>query len=625
MNKYCRSVFIFIIGLLFISCGTVPKQENQVWQKSSDKLFEILVQNDGFHVKVNTSAKLKNPVFHIQKVDMKDSKSSNYIDDSFVEMNLSSIGKETLYPFVKKSQIYKAYITYSKNGVNQTSKSINITATGGEGEYSFVAITNKNFYDTKNMELSFEKFINEPKGKIENPHFSGTITGVKDRTSAFIDKIELKNNKLILKPYMWKIKNKSFRLNLSYSFTYKGADFTKSVDTGKNEIYVDSNDKIDLSKTGLPVLYLSTDNGKDIVSRDKYVKGKIKIGNKTYETEIKGRGNTSWGQMPKHSMNLKLSKKASLLGMSSSKKWVLVCNYGDKTLIRNQYMEYLGEKVFNKLQWSPHYKQVNVYINGKYDGVYLFGERIDVAKNKIVVGDDGFLVEMNRREDEPFSFRTDHDVSICLKEPNKADKKEQARIRKIFRDAENALFGKNFTDSKTGWRAYFDETSFIDWYLLNEFSKNIDSAWFSSIYLYYDSKDGKIHMGALWDYDLGFGNVTDNNCHIPTGFYIKEKGVWYKQMFKDPVFVKKVVDRWNSKKADVLKSIKNQIPKFYLDIREASYYNTYKWPSFGEDTWREAPGFENRMTLESEVEYFSKWCMTRYEWLDEALNNLIKK
>ncbi|MCQ2587897.1 MAG: CotH kinase family protein [Treponema sp.] len=623
MNKICRSIFCFLTGLIVLSCSSLPKDEKQVWQKSSDRLYEICIQSDGIHVKTNASAKLRNPVFHVQKIELKNQKTTVESEDSLVEMHLSSTGKESVYPFVKKSQSYKVFITYSQNGTKQSAKSLNVVAAGGSGEYVFSAVTNKNYYNSEKMELSFEKLENTSKGKIENPHFSGNITGIKDKTPVYFDNIELKNKKLVLRPFMWKIKNKSFKLDLTYSFKYNGEDFFKSINTGKNETYIDNNAKIDVSKTGLPVIYLSTDTGKPIVSRDRYVKGKIKIGNKTYTTEIKGRGNTSWGQMPKHSMNIKLEKKASLLGMSESKKWVLVCNYGDKTLLRNQYMTYLGEKVFNRLQWSPHYKQVHVYINDKYDGVYLFGERIDVAKNRIVTGDKGFLVEMNRREDEPFSFRTDHDVSICLKDPKIADRTEQARIRKIFRDAENALFGKNFTDPKTGWRAYFDETSFIDWYLLHEYSKNIDSAWFSSIYLYYNSNDGKIHMGCLWDYDLGFGNVTDNNCNIPTGFYIRDKNVWYKQMFKDPEFVKKVVARWNSKKGAVLNSINKQIPKFYLDIREASYYNTYKWPTFGENTWREAPGYEKRMTLESEIKYFSDWCIQRYQWMDKSLNNLL--
>ena len=73
-------------------------------------------------------------------------------------------------------------------------------------------------------------------------------------------------------------------------------------------------------------------------------------------------------------------------------------------------------------------------------------------------------------------------------------------------------------------------------------------------------------MGPLWDYDLGFGNVNYNDCDKATGYYIKAKGIWYAQLFKDPVFVEKVKNRWNEKKEDLLKSINETLPNMYSNL-----------------------------------------------------------
>lgn len=379
--------------------------------------------------------------------------------------------------------------------------------------------------------------------------------------------------------------------------------------------------KIKPSKEPLLSIYINTNSGKDVASREEYEKATMKVGKNEYTLRIKGRGNSSWGQFPKHSYNLKLDEKLSFFDRPENKNWVLVSNYADKTLIRNLYCFYLGHEVFNRMLWNPTFKPVNLYLNGKYDGVYILGEKIDVAKVKIPVGKQGFLFEINRREDEYFNFRTKHDVSISLKEPDEPKKDEQARIRKIIQKAEDSMFAKNFADEKEGYAKYIDVDSFIDWYLINEFAKNVDSAWFSSIYVAYNPETEKLHFGPLWDYDLGFGNVNYNDCDKTEGFWIKEKSPWFKQLFKDENFRKKAKARWQEKRLELQKSIISQTNKLAGSVYNSTEQNFSRWPILGTYVWGNPNGFEDRTTYESEILYLQDWCTKRFNWLDKEIES----
>lgn len=60
-----------------------------------------------------------------------------------------------------------------------------------------------------------------------------------------------------------------------------------------------------------------------------------------------------------------------------------------------------------------------------------------------------------------------------------------------------------------------DENSVIDWYIVNEFTKNNDAIFFSSVYIYYNPEDQKLHFGPNWDFDISCGNINYNGCDNP--------------------------------------------------------------------------------------------------------------
>lgn len=144
----------------------------------------------------------------------------------------------------------------------------------------------------------------------------------------------------------------------------------------------------------LPVVYINTENGAEIVSKEDYINADLIIqGNETYNsetttlyngvTEIRGRGNSTWGQ-PKKPYKLKLDKKTDVFGMGKNKHWVLLANYMDESLMRNT-LAYNLSGAMGMEQMSTVY--VDVVLNGDFVGNYQFCEQVRVDSDRVDVFD----------------------------------------------------------------------------------------------------------------------------------------------------------------------------------------------------------------------------------------------
>ncbi len=350
--------------------------------------------------------------------------------------------------------------------------------------------------------------------------------------------------------------------------------------------------------------------------------------NSVFSLDIKGRGNSSWG-MPKKSYSLKLEKKSNLFGVASGKHkhYALIANYADKTLVRNKLAYYMGTDIFTHMDWNPHTKEVNLIVNGRYYGLYMLTERIKINKSLVNITDiskddgGGWIVEVDEREDEIHTWWTSHNSAFSLKDPDDWDGWE--KIKDYIDSVESILYGDDFEDSESGWRKYLDEDSFIDWYIVNEVAKNVDAAWYTSVYMYYNPDDGKIHMGPLWDFDIGFGNIDYNGCDSTDGFWIKNRG-WYIRLFEDSGFVTAVKNRWNEKKSELkgLITDSGKIEAMADSIEKDALVNFTRFPILGIYVWPNAAGYEDRITYQSEIDYLKEWLGARIEWLDESINAL---
>ncbi len=381
---------------------------------------------------------------------------------------------------------------------------------------------------------------------------------------------------------------------------------------------------------GIPRMYITTKSGLAIKSRDSWIKGTfdLKEGKKTLcsgKTKIKGHGNSTWSYHHKKAYGLKLDKPNELLGMSSSRKWILLNPYWDKSLLRNDFGLNIGHTIYKNQLWIPSVRDIEVVMNGKYLGVYELAEQIRIAPNRVNIPDiskkhnGGYVAEVDCHMKEIRNFySTVNQVPFNIKYPKKISDKLYTQIKDHIEKTEQVLYSADFLNPRTGYRKYIDTKSVIDWYLVNEITKNHDAKFHSSVYMVYDPKDKLFHMGPLWDFDISCGNINYDGCENPEGFYIKNAR-WIEQMFKDPQFIKELQDRWNKTKNDLYKSIQTYIPEHARYLNQARLYNFKAWKLIGVKIW---PDYVVPKTYQGEVDYLQSWLIKRYKWMDTAIQNL---
>ena len=390
-----------------------------------------------------------------------------------------------------------------------------------------------------------------------------------------------------------------------------------------------------LDFTGLPILYVDT-QGSEINSKDDYVDGNVSIiGSNDFpdlsstEMKIKGRGNSTWWQggigrpdNMKKPYQIKFGDKTKVLNMPKDKKWVLLAEISDISLIRNKIVREIAN--MGSFDYVPQSEYTELFINNKHAGTYLIGQKVEESKNRVNIGDDGYLVEIDtdahgRIEEDDVYFRSNvwsshyKDGVFNIKEPSlDFDSEKFNLIKGHINSFEDALFGDNFKDPDIGYRSFIDLPSFIDWFLVNEISKNQDAASFSSIYFNYIPGE-KIKMGPIWDFDLAFGNVNYSNAENPEGFWIKDN-LWYKRMFEDPYFKQMVQERFDYYNNN-LSLILSKISGFETYLSKSQKKNFELYPSLldpNSEVWPVPARFDNHHGY---VEYLKTWLDARMEWL----------
>jgi hypothetical protein len=384
-------------------------------------------------------------------------------------------------------------------------------------------------------------------------------------------------------------------------------------------------------RANLPVLRIVTDNVAPIVSKDVYISGQMNLESNVAGAaavigglQIRGRGNSTWG-MPKKPYRLKLTDRQSLLGMPSSRDWVLLANYSDKTLLRNALALGLGEQI--GLAWTPRFAFVEVYLNNRYDGVYLLAENVKVAADRVAIDelaeDDvaadvitgGYLLEVDFRRDGYTMTSATAQLPIVFQDPEEPAPAQEAYIKGYIDAFEAALHSGSFTNPTTGYAAYIDVDSFVRWYLVNELFRNVDANMWSSCWMY-KPRGGKLFMGPLWDFDLAAGNADYNDAFLTSGWHIRS-GPWFSRLFQDPAFLARVRQMWNEIKADELPAMFESLNSNSASLQQAQLNNFQRWPILESYVW---PNYRIPGSYTGEIEYLRTWLTARMAWIDSQLN-----
>lgn len=282
--------------------------------------------------------------------------------------------------------------------------------------------------------------------------------------------------------------------------------------------------------TNIPTVAFNTPGMAQITSKDdKHPDSQIFViydgGTKLLEKsgQMKGRGNASWG-MPKKPFQIKFDKKQQILpdAPATAKKWTLINNYGDKTLMRNKVAFDMSREA--GMAYTPYCRFVDVIYNGEYEGCYQLCDQVEVNPGRVeltemepedIAGDaltGGYFLEVDGYADQEASwFMSDHDIPVTIKSPDEDDitAQQSAYIKNHFQKMEKALWSSKFTDPDEGYRRYIDLESFLRYVIVCELDGNTDTFW--STYMSKERGSDRFVFGPIWDIDLGFDN--DNRTY----------------------------------------------------------------------------------------------------------------
>lgn len=349
--------------------------------------------------------------------------------------------------------------------------------------------------------------------------------------------------------------------------------------------------------TGLATVYIDTNEGATVNSKEIDWEGRFTMtagpvaGTSTagctaqsdLVMKVSGRGNYTW-TLDKKPYKINLDKKKNLCGMGEAKKWALIANHYDRSLLRNTVAMEIAQG-FDNLAYTPDSVPVEVYVNGTYQGQYTLMERVNIGTNRVEIDElkdndtganntapnvtGGYLLEWDFRAGADHNFQVGDSGWVGINEPEDESDgtgitaAQVNYISNYVNTADVTLFGSNFTDATNGWRKYIDEDSAIDFYLVQELTKNLDANFYTSVNMY-KTRDkvvngvtvpGKLFFGPVWDFDTSMGSALyPANQGTTTGWYVRNENAaieakqttetWFNRMFADPVFAQRVEDRW---------------------------------------------------------------------------------
>ena len=347
--------------------------------------------------------------------------------------------------------------------------------------------------------------------------------------------------------------------------------------------------------TNVPTIYINTEDGKDITSRDvyKYCTLVYRDGDSlaVYEnTQIRGRGNSTWTtKSQKKPYRIKFAESQKFLGKgyAKSKSWVLLANSGDRSMLRNALTHDLGE--FVKMDFSPAALFVDLYINNNYRGTYLVSDHVNVDNKRVEVDEEtGFLLEYSQdggKSEEPH-FKGNYGW-VDVKNPDPPTAEQMSFVQNYITDTRNRLLNSSFTtyaDPRNGYRAKVDTTSLIKWYVASEITTNWDALYSVKAYM---ERDSTLCFGPLWDEDLGWNN--NREIDLATKLVAEETAISgnsnyrplseaTRKLWQDPWFANAVNIRLNRLvKRGIKEFLLNKVDSLAQVIDQSQQQNYSKW------------------------------------------------
>lgn len=376
---------------------------------------------------------------------------------------------------------------------------------------------------------------------------------------------------------------------------------------------------------------------------------------------IELRGSTSLLLFDKKSYGLETrdsfgeNRNVSLLGMPEENDWVLHGPYSDKSLMRNALAYEMGGEI---MEYAPRSRFVELVINDDYEGVYLLTEKIKRDKNRVAIsklkatttsGDEltgGYLLEINKIIDLGLDGFTSayppipgnfQEIFFQYRYPKPEDinAAQQNYIQEYINDIEAVLASRNYADSMDGYWKYLDVNTFVDFFLINELVKNVDSYRLST-FLYKDrnSIDPRLKIGPIWDFNLAFGNYDYCGTGSPEGWVKDFNSIcpgdnwvipfWWDKLWKDKKFRVALRARWQELREEEWSDARllGRIDSLELLLEEGQERNFERWAVLGEYIW---PNLFVGESYEAEVNYLRGWLIDRIAWIEGEMEDIVEE
>ena len=334
----------------------------------------------------------------------------------------------------------------------------------------------------------------------------------------------------------------------------------------------------------IPLVYITTPDSVEIDSKELWVEGgNIRIideyGNESLnaEADFRGRGNSTWG-MPKKPYAIKLARKTEILGMPEHKRWVLLANWQDRTLLRNDVSFEIARQTF---PWTPRGKFVELYVNGDFRGNYYLCEQIKIDKNRVDidkikdVDDDitgGYILEFDKYavNEKNHFFTRYKNYPVEIKEPDEdviysPEHPAFVYIKDYVDNIEETFENGTYEDV----RQLIDVRSFADFFLVYNLVGNTEATHPKSCY-FYKKRDGVLYAGPVWDFDWGTFRPGYKGL-------ILTSALWYGYLLEYDEFRALLKKRWHELKPS-FESVQYYIDKKANWIRESNEDNFAMWP-----------------------------------------------
>lgn len=379
---------------------------------------------------------------------------------------------------------------------------------------------------------------------------------------------------------------------------------------------------------GVPRVVIETEYRQAINDRETEIPAKLQIwGENESESEImdltiRGRGNTSWTDVPKKSYKIEFEKKQSVLGMPKDKDWALIANYYDKSLMRN-FISYRLSAALGAY-YAPRCEFAELYLNGRYLGVYLLTETIKIGKNRVNIPNDdySYIVEVDGKykanEQIVFSdviIGQDKGKAFRVHAPKNATASVLDTIQNFIRKFERHLLTFD-TGKENEIEEWIDVGESVKHYWVQEFTKNPDSEFYTSVYFSWVKGEG-IKMGPVWDFDLAFGNHLNEMINSTEEWHLRK--YWYFYLYRDLAYKKWIKECWIENKS-IFEGVLDSIGVYKSFIEKAALNNFKRWNVL-EDASIKLWKNKTFSSYDEVVSDLKNWISKRFQWIDEQLDN----